>query len=1418
MSLTRFFNFANILLSPENEGLRFDNFPKVLKSRADTNLPAMKFSKQFKSIKIMKRHLHTTCLLLCGWLLAVAGAFAQTPVANYPFTGNAKDLSANGNHAVVNGATLTQDRFGWANSAFNFDGVQSFVQAGNVAALNSDYTTVAFWAKVNALPVSGEAYLLSFGGWQERWKISLPPHGKPVWSTNASSGISDMEAGDGNTLVPGVWKHLAFVHDGAKDIIYMNGVQVAEKNVTGAMNSTTKPLGIGYNAVDGGNFFNGALDEVQVYNSALSAVQIAALYTAQNTPPNVAQGLVASYTFSNNALDATSFGNHGQTTGVSSVTDRFGYGNSAYSFNGTSSEIEASNSAQLNSAYTTVSFWIKPRAFVASGESFVLSFGGWQERFKISLPNHGKPVFTTHSGGACCSDLDSGTPLALGAWTHVVMVHDGTNDIIYFNGAKVNEKNAAGTLDATTKPLGIGFNPIDGGNWFDGALDEVQIYNYALSNAEVTGLYTAQNTFPGTPTDLVAEYKFAGNTDDATQFGNDASGAAAATKDRFGYGANAYQFDGTNSLVAANSVQLNSDYTTISFWVKPDEFPVSGEVYLLSNGGWQERWKISMPNHGKPVFTTHSGGACCSDMDSGTPLTIGTWTHVVMVHDGTKDIIYFNGAQVNEKNVAGALDKTKHPLGIGYDPIDAGSFFKGSLDEVQVYNRALSGAEVAALYTAQNTAPNIADDLVANYTFSGNADDSTPFTNNATATGAQLSNDRFGKANKAYSFNGVSDKVEASNSPQLNSSYTTISFWVNPTAFPISGEVYLLSNGGWQERWKISMPNHGKPVFTTHSGGACCSDLDSGTPLTLGTWTHVAMVHDGAKDIIYFNGAKVNEKNAAGTLDPTVKPLGIGFDPIDVNNYFNGSIDEVRIYKKALTDVEIAALYTAQSTPPVVTDAEAPSAPLNLAATVSFNNVTLNWWPSSDNVGVTGYNLYQGGNKVLTTSNTSAYLPGLTPLTLFTFGVSAVDAAGNESLISNLNVTTAEDQTPDVIAPTQPGNLTADAGAYSVLLTWDASTDNTAVKGYVVSVDGFLFDTVTTTSVLVTGLDPEELYTFEVYAFDNAGNNSTIAELTVSTTEEIDAGELGLVAYYPFEGNANDATPYANNGVIGGNPVFEAAVGHANGGAQNIRFDGTGDSILAPNAVQLISDYTTVSFWIRVDSTNIADAEAYVIDFGHWSQRWKISLPKHLKIVWTTNSNTTQFPVLIHDMDSKDGNEMLKGFWWYVTMVHDGTDDIIYVDGEEVNKLPAPGKLNTTGFPLGMGNNPIEGGQFFIGALDELKIYNKALTAAEIAKLYASGTTGTDDVNAELFRMIREVYPNPATDRLWVRHELDGNQALQLRVFDVQGRQIDDVRFGKNAIPDGLFSLNVGHYPAGTYFLNFVLEGKSIGSVKFDKR
>ena len=187
-------------------------------------------------------------------------------------------------------------------------------------------------------------------------------------------------------------------------------------------------------------------------------------------------------------------------------------------------------------------------------------------------------------------------------------------------------------------------------------------------------------------------------------------------------------------------------------------------------------------------------------------------------------------------------------------------------------------------------------------------------------------------------------------------------------------------------------------------------------------------------------------------------------------------------------------------------------------------------------------------------------------------------------------------------------------------------------------------------------------------------------------------------------------------------------------------------------------------------------------------------------------------------MDSKDGNELVPGFWWYVTMVHDGTDDIIYLDGVEVNRKPVPTKLNSTAYPLGMGNNPIDGGQFFEGALDEVKIYNKALTGDEILQLYETGTTGIKELQNEVAKYVELIYPNPTYDALTIKHGFDPGQNLLIRIFDNLGRQVGAEKVNGQSMDSGVINLNVADLQSGMYSLNFVVDGKALGSMPFLKQ
>jgi len=220
------------------------------------------------------------------------------------------------------------------------------------------------------------------------------------------------------------------------------------------------------------------------------------------------------------------------------------------------------------------------------------------------------------------------------------------------------------------------------------------------------------------------------------------------------------------------------------------------------------------------------------------------------------------------------------------------------------------------------------------------------------------------------------------------------------------------------------------------------------------------------------------------------------------------------------------------------TDTQAPTAPTSLAASsVAQTTLTLGWTASTDNVAVTGYNIYKNGTLLTTVTTTSYSATGLTAATAYTFYVKAKDAAGNVSAASTiLSVTTAS--ATDTQAPTAPTNLAASSVAQTTLtLGWTASTDNVAVTGYDIYKNGTLLTTVTTTSYSVTGLTAATAYTFYVKAKDAAGNvsaaSTTINVTTASTT----------VSYCTSKGNSV-ADEWISKVVIGAFTNTSTAAGY----------------------------------------------------------------------------------------------------------------------------------------------------------------------------------------------------------------------------------------------------------------------------------
>ena len=239
-------------------------------------------------------------------------------------------------------------------------------------------------------------------------------------------------------------------------------------------------------------------------------------------------------------------------------------------------------------------------------------------------------------------------------------------------------------------------------------------------------------------------------------------------------------------------------------------------------------------------------------------------------------------------------------------------------------------------------------------------------------------------------------------------------------------------------------------------------------------WSNIGVTNPAAGFLIGFDVANDDDDNG-GTRDSQVMWAG------DINN----ATSPQAFGDLALTSADIVA----------------PGPPANLTANVAAQtSINLSWTAATDNVGVTGYDVYQNGTKINTSLVTtlSYSVSGLTPGTPYQYYVIARDAVGNSSVPGN----TASVTIADTDAPTAPAGLAASAiSAASLVLNWTASADNVGVVGYDVYQDGVKVNAspITANSYNVSGLVAETTYAFYIVAIDAAGNTATGTPIDVTT-------------------------------------------------------------------------------------------------------------------------------------------------------------------------------------------------------------------------------------------------------------------------------------------------------------------------------
>lgn len=414
-----------------------------------------------------------------------------------------------------------------------------------------------------------------------------------------------------------------------------------------------------------------------------------------NLNGQINQGLVCFYPFNGNSFDESGNGNNLTNYGSSLTQDRFGNSNKAFSFtSGQYMEIASANNLPIGNSSRSISCWMKTG--ITNSTMVLTEWGTHSPSNRFSLMTYS--VNSCEFFSAFANDVQGSIFVADNQWKHLVVIYENGNLKLYVN--RILDKNESiQSLNTINNLLRLGSSNINT-EFFDGELDDIRIYNRALSENEVNQLYHENNWNTGP----VAFYPFNGNATDESGKGNHgANNGAVLTTDRFGNPNKAYQFNGNNNwidILYSNSLEFATGDFSVFAWIQTvsDNFQrivSKGECF---NTGWQlgSRSKIE-PSFQSPPNGPFYPQSLNSNYNNGEWRFIGftrkngyiqIWGDAL--HDG--DSVLFPYTMSNPSELI-KIGRCRESNGNCND-----AFFNGKIDDIRIYERALDDTEINNLY------------------------------------------------------------------------------------------------------------------------------------------------------------------------------------------------------------------------------------------------------------------------------------------------------------------------------------------------------------------------------------------------------------------------------------------------------------------------------------------------------------------------------------------------------------------------------------------------------------------------------------------------------------------------------------------------------------------------------------------------
>ncbi len=770
------------------------------------------------------------------------------------------------------------------------------------------------------------------------------------------------------TPTSGTWYHLAATTNGDEVKIYINGINIITLPQIGNLqDSITGDLHLGAESPVSGAELDGRLDEVRLYRRTLTSDEITSIY---NYRPGPIAHWKFDETSGTTAYDSTITASNGTLVNMESSDWVDGKLGNAIQFDGTDEFISAGDVLDETFAGSSFSIelWINPtdltsdQVLVAKHSDANLSEDQRQWNLKIinnrirfgyvgSLDGVSYRVFETPSNSISSSN-----------WYHIALAYDTSvsadnRPAIYINGKKqqLTINSSAGTpisIPGGLAPLSFGaaVNTTETSSVYNynGKLDHIKIYSYVRTNEEVVSEYSNSASVQGTTTSkegLIGYWKM----DEASW-----NGTANEVIDSSGVGNHGYAYDGLTTTSGgkvnraadlintggSKKVIIQDDPSlglmkelTLSAWVyHSDPILADREIFAKGphSGGtpfllWADN---ASTDHYAFIFTEEAGAETGTQYSSYVP-QLNTWEHVALTFKANNVVrMYINGVEdANSPWSIPALDDVEddgNSLYIGNDSTNTRDFI-GKIDEAKMWSRELTREEIFnEYYSALNditagTEKSIGG-LVAHYelekiTSGTTIKDSVGNDNTGTIHNMDIDSDFIrGVHGNALNFNKNNNEyIDIPDSDNLDFGTTqdfSISAWIRGNG-GVGDELTVVAKGdtGGDPRFmmKVNDANNDRILFTVRE-----IDCNGSTDVLDGQWHHLLMSVDRDGSFKgYVDG--VQDCSAGTTASENVSssvPLQIGrsYQTSD-RRYFNGDIDDVKIWNKALDHREVNIEY-----------------------------------------------------------------------------------------------------------------------------------------------------------------------------------------------------------------------------------------------------------------------------------------------------------------------------------------------------------------------------------------------------------------------------------------------------------------------------------------------------------------------------